>query len=67
MSPEIIFGIVIASIIGMSLLRKLLPKREPKEKQFKYFHRTVMSYGQHETTQCLLLGGKMIAFRAGQP
>jgi hypothetical protein len=35
MTPEIIIGIVIASIIGLSFLSKLFPKSKPKEKQFK--------------------------------
>jgi hypothetical protein len=35
MSPEVIFGIIIASVIVLSFLGKLLPKRQPKEKHFK--------------------------------
>lgn len=35
MSPEMIFGIVVAGVIALTLLGKLLPKRQPKEKRFK--------------------------------
>jgi len=35
MSPEVIFGIVIAGIIALSFVSRLLPKRQPKEKHFK--------------------------------
>jgi hypothetical protein len=35
MSPEAIFGIIIASVIILSFVSKLLPNRRPKEKHFK--------------------------------
>ena len=35
MSPEIIIGIAIASIVVLTFVSKLLPKSSPKEKQFK--------------------------------
>lgn len=35
MSPELIFGIVIAGVVVLSFVGKLLPKRQPKEKHFK--------------------------------
>ncbi len=35
MSPEIIIGIVVAAFVALSLVSKLFPKRQPKEKKFK--------------------------------
>ena len=35
MSPEVIIGIVVAGVIALSLVGKLLPKRQPKETRFK--------------------------------
>ena len=35
MSPETIIGIVVAGVIALSLIGKLLPKRQPKEMHFK--------------------------------
>ena len=35
MSPEVIVGVVIAGVVVLSLVGKLLPKRQPKEKHFK--------------------------------
>lgn len=34
-SPEVIFGIIIAGVIVLSFLSKLLPRHQPKEKHFK--------------------------------
>jgi hypothetical protein len=34
-SPELIFGILIAGIVVLSFVGKLMPKRRPKEKNFK--------------------------------
>jgi hypothetical protein len=35
MSPEVIVGVAIASLVVLSLIGKLLPTRKPKEKYFK--------------------------------
>ncbi len=35
MSPEVIIGIIIAGVMALSLVSKLLPKRQPKETRFK--------------------------------
>ena len=35
MSPETIIGIVVAGVVALSLIGKLLPKRQPKETHFK--------------------------------
>lgn len=35
MSPEIIFGIAIVAVLGVSLIGKLIPKRMPLQKSFK--------------------------------
>jgi len=35
MSSEAIFGVIIAGIIVLSLVGRLIPKRQPKEKSFK--------------------------------
>ena len=35
MSPEIIIGVVIAGIVVLTFVSKLLPKSQPKAKQFK--------------------------------
>jgi len=33
-TPEVIFGIVIAAVFCLSILGRLIPKRQPKEKTF---------------------------------
>jgi len=35
MSPELIFGAVIVGVVVLSLVGKLMPKRQPKEAHFK--------------------------------
>jgi hypothetical protein len=35
MAPEVIVGVVIAGVVVLSLVGKLLPKRQPKETHFK--------------------------------
>src|SRR5690606_35533747 len=35
MSPEIIFGIGVVALLGISFLGKLIPKRMPPQKSFK--------------------------------
>ena len=42
-SPEIIFGIVIAGIVVFTFVSKLFSKRQPKEKQFKCYRCGIVS------------------------
>jgi hypothetical protein len=59
MSPEIIFGIILAGIVVLSFVSKLIPKRQPKEKHFKcsrcgtvspHTERTIEAWRNSKTT-----------------
>lgn len=51
MSPEIIVGIVVAGVIALSLVGKLLPKRQPKETYFKCSRCTTVSRHTQRTIE----------------
>jgi hypothetical protein len=59
MSAETIIGIVVAGVIALSLIYKLLPKRQPKETHFKcsrcgtnsrHTERTIEAWRNNKTT-----------------
>lgn len=51
MSPEVIIGIVVAGAVVLSLVGKLLPKRQPKEKQFRCARCGVVSHHNERTIE----------------
>ena len=50
-NPELIFGIILAGMVCLSLLGKLMPERQPKEKTFKCARCKTISHHNNRTIE----------------